>query len=398
MRRNSESSVMDMMTDEHKIHRSISSDKANENVADRTINPVDQSFSQDGIMPSHGDAENYFANARNFPGSPNMSINWRESGIGIRDAHDMEGASSQNFKSNTPISKLPNRLSPRAKTPTYKKASGPKYTESGATDASKIRDVANISGERATVVISRFSAHKHKLPRGKEPLPPPPPTVTKDLSHVGMANFAPPTPIGHHSRSPVRPSVAQQILGANRSAHKSRDSGHMPRSESVPPSSRLSVHRSEAHLHINAADPNKSRLNVSSLSSSSSNYFNSQNSGILGDHQQHKNEKMNDSSRHTNHVRFNDHTQTQSYVEVSGTDEETPMVTSPASTPSPTTHDLIIDTSPDTAEGGRRLAPRAAKRTVGSPGFSQNDEVKKALSFDHSEAHNSDDDMQVSYV
>ena len=263
VRRNSESSVMAMMTDEHKIHRSISSDKANENLADRTINPVDQSFSQDGIMPSHGDAENYFANARNFPGSPNMSINWRESGIGVRDTHNMDSAASQNFKSNTPISKLPNRLSPRAKTPTSKKVSGAKYTASGATDASKLRDVPNISGQRATVVISRFSTHNHKLPRGKEPLPPPPSTVIKDLSHVGMADFAPPTPIGHHSRSPGRPSVAQQILGANRSAHRSRDSGHMPRSESVPPSNRMSVHRSEAHIHIDAADPRKSRQNVS---------------------------------------------------------------------------------------------------------------------------------------
>ena len=106
MRRNSDSSVMDMMTDDYRAHRSASSDKVIDHPADRTINPVDQSFSHDGIMPSHGDAENYFANARNFPGSPNMSMNWRESGIGIRDAHYLDGATSQTFKSNTPISKL----------------------------------------------------------------------------------------------------------------------------------------------------------------------------------------------------------------------------------------------------------------------------------------------------
>ena len=149
----------------------------------------------------------------------------------------------------------------------------------------------------------------------------------------------------------------------------------------------------------------ENRQNDSKLSSCSSNYYNSQNStgisyhcqsGIVADYQQHRNDRGND-SKHMNHVRFNDHTQTQSY-DVPLTDEETPMITSPASTPSPTTHDLIIDTSPDTNEGGRRLATRAAKRTVGSPGFSQNDEVKKALSFDNGEANNSDSDMQVSYV
>ena len=149
-----------------------------------------------------------------------------------------------------------NRLSPRAKTPTLKQASGAKPFETKTQNVS-LRETANISGERATVVISRLSAHTRNCQGRKESLPPPPPTVTKDLTHVGMANFAPPTPIGHQSRSPGRPSVAQQILGANRTAYRSRENTQMPRSESVPPSNRVSVHRSEAHIQMSACDQSR---------------------------------------------------------------------------------------------------------------------------------------------
>ncbi len=389
MRRNSDSSVMDMMTDEHRAGalKMASAARAQDNPADRTLLPVDQSFSQDGVLPSHRDAESVFANARSFPGSPDMSVNWRESLGGMKNVNHEE-VTSQKYTSDTPISKLPQRLSPRATTPTRStaKSSRPSEQESRTRSNAKNSSVLNMTGERATVVISRLTAHN--APAQSELLPPPPPADTKDLSHVGMANYAPPTPIGRHSRSPKRPSVAQQILGANRSAGRS---GGRNRSESVPPSNRISLHRSEAHLHVNSSAAQPRQQIGASLSSAPSSHYHKQNSigysqkghsDVLTNHQSAD-------SLPVNHVRFNHHTRTKSYS--GGPDK--------GSTPSPTTHDLVVGMSPDTADAGRRPAPRAARRTAPSPTRTQtdDDDVKKALNFDGADT-NHEEDMQVSYV
>ena len=387
VRHNSESSVMEMLADENsRVHRSVSSDRTT-NPADITIQPADQSFSQDGVVPSCADAEKYFADARNFPGSPDMSMNWKESLSQARSVHPSEESSacnpSQNRNSRTPASRLPSRLTPRAKTPTGGRNLSDTSAKSGHSD------LLNMTGERATVVISRFTTHP--APSDKELLPPPPPTVTKDLSHVGMADFAPPTPIGHHPRSPSRPSVAQQILGATRSATKVR-------SESVPPSNRISIHRSEAHININSEEnhrvPSASKPSCESIHHSSQ--ISQECNGILTNHQHHRSDKLNE-SRTTNHVRFNDHTQTKCFTEVLSTDDERSGFKSANSTPSPTTHDLVLDTSPDTT--GRRVAPRAARRTAPStsPGaMGLSDQVKKTLNFNGTD--DGEKDMQVSYV
>ncbi len=460
---------MDMITDERRLSRSLSASKeqllelnADKTGADTTLNHVDVSFSQDGLIPTHLEAENVFLNARNFPGSPTLGLNWREPRITSGHVERARaqyldaasGATKGNYKSKTPISKLPTKLSPRAKTPTNLFSGGssnnaynvpPRNSRNSSMDDTVI---GNSSNELETTVNSRLSSvtqfsqmSRPKTPNRDMPppsshnglqrprtphkeLPPPPATVTKDLTNIDMANFAPPTPIGRQPRSPNKPSVASQILGANRSAGRSNGA---QRSESVPPSNRISMHCVSAHLEISDKSAISQENSVHSFNSSnntSSGYSNmsynntfrnqsnissrnhsgvslQNHSGILS-HSNNVSRQSRPEHRTMNHVRFNENTETQSYVEMSAAEEEGKCI-SPASTPSPTTHDLILDSesSPDTtprSRGRRRPIARAAKRTAGTPNLTHEDEVKKTLSFEGNEANTSDNDMQVSYV
>ncbi len=459
---------MDMMTDERRLSRSLSASKEQllELNADKTgatdtmLNHADQSFSQDGFIPTHMEAENIFQNARNFPGSPTLGLNWREPRITSGHverarAQYLDAASGAttkgNYKSKTPISKLPTKLSPRAKTPTNLFSGGSSNNAYNVPPRNSSVDdtvIGNSSNELETTLTSRLSGvtQRSQMSRPKTPnrdmpppashnglqrpttphkeLPPPPASVTKDLTNIDMANFAPPTPIGRQPRSPNKPSVASQILGASRSGGRSHGA---QRSESVPPSNRISTHRASAHLEIMDKSLTSQENSVHSFNTSnntSSGYSNlsynntfrnqsnislrnhsglsmQNHSGILS-HSNNVSRQSRPEHRNMNHVRFNENTETQSYVEMSAADEDGKCI-SPASTPSPTTHDLILDSesSPDTtprSRGRRRPVARAAKRTAGTPSFNHNDEVKKTLSFEGNEANTSDNDMQVSYV
>lgn len=144
---NSDSSIYDTINDETRLSRSFSRSQDKLPVtwqqsedsqsmrsfksfgSPQKIPFMDQSFSQEGLVPSHFDAEEYFShslvqsNLPDYDDSRLMDKSLRDIGLGLGHGLDSSKLSqrsaeiSHDARATTPISLLPSRLSPRVKTP-----------------------------------------------------------------------------------------------------------------------------------------------------------------------------------------------------------------------------------------------------------------------------------------
>ena len=186
-RRNSDSSLMDFMSEgSAKQHRSLAQEALDLNSSTYSIHSShntslpfsNRSFSQDGVVPGHAQAEQYFS------GLPSEKVDFNDCHMMDRSITDL-GFSHQRIPeimkssrhAHTPIHQLPVKLSPRAKT---------------------------LSSDKI--------------------LPPPPPEFYETIAiEGGLADYKPPTPLAL-SRAPLRDT--QNITHPSRTA-KSQPPKHL---------------------------------------------------------------------------------------------------------------------------------------------------------------------------
>lgn len=221
-RRNSDSSLMDISPDNRRLSKSLSQDAFEDVVRTASVQTpgthripyMDQSFSHDGLVPSHHDAENYFSQQQEGPASPNfndshlMERSLHDIGMGGRAHQRQASLDSQlgrdanwaNPRATTPICKLPARLSPRAKTPTmlssHSGSSRPPMQRSPRLD---IKDPVN-NTILCTSGIDLDQSARTPIEPDTEALPPQPQTG-EVVEAMDYANYPPPAPLMPPTRS-----------------------------------------------------------------------------------------------------------------------------------------------------------------------------------------------------
>lgn len=348
-RRNSESSILDFEPSQRLSSRSLSQESINTKMTSGIASPVsgkipymDQSFSQDGIVPNLAEAELAFNSARHFPGSPNLDMSW-QSNVSMEPAPQTLEPLSNRLLGARPSGhnpQVPPRRTLRPPNPEVR----PRPRQSNKVGK---------NGE---------SEHCARPMSPRQTLPPAPSRVGR----VTQENFV-------DSPFPSNPAMDHQRGEApSPPARKPRKPAPLP-----PPRKTLSTPKKFPNPLQNTNLPGR--------------YSHSHQNSTSSEHSH-----QSDSTSTTN----------QSGLGGSGG--------SPVSTPSPTTHDLVLDevSSPDSPmsvssppRNRPRPPPRPSKRTTAGSGGSSADEssngAKKTLNFeqkDNSQQQIAKPDMQVSYV
>ena len=309
---------------------------------------MDQSFSQDGIVPSHSEADQVFSTARHYPGSPDMSWQSTTGNTLDRDRSQRQaghGMRSRPGNNNTAsmVTSSPRRKysSPRSRTPDPKRTL--LWEVNGYTR--KERDAEDDLGARP--LVSGDDRVPSVAPRGGE--------ITLSHSQGESSSDYPPSPRANHKPTP-----------AERPTPRARKPAPLP-----PPRKTLSTPKK---FLPPPATPTTHGARHGSQNSTSS------------DMSQHSAEGANTAGR---------------------------------TTPSPTTHELVIESSPERqviAPSPRRTRPQppprpsrrggAAGSGVSSGGSSADEGSTrpahhKTLNFEEKETarqKENGDNMQVSYV
>ncbi len=241
-RRNSDSSIMDISPENNCLLRSMSQDKIDNDRSRHTsgfatpmsqrIPYMDQSFSKDGVLPSHGDAENYFnhqpTNSPDFDDSRLMEKSLGDIGMG-QNGHSA-------IRSTTPISKLPMRLSPHSKTPVKMavppRMNAPRSPRKESLDSrgslnNTVLRVSDVDLDR-TITMKTCSHNTSVL------LPPPPKDIDspEPMPDMEIANYPPPTPImgDKGKKGATAKSMPRPVLSTSpRSSRTTTKSSYMPR-------------------------------------------------------------------------------------------------------------------------------------------------------------------------
>ena len=195
---------------------------------------MDQSFGENGIVPTHAQADDYFASRKyddeaNFDDSKLMERTLRDIGLESKPLTNSpkNGVFLSGVRVNTPISELKQRLSsprkpdfgesqqrvlpsgpvPKPRVPKRRKAPGPPQ-QPFATPLphnTRLSPEAYIAqeGDVEITLLPPSSTDSEDSVAERFPSPPPAPSAQGTLSKTPIANYPPPAPLASQENSPV---------------------------------------------------------------------------------------------------------------------------------------------------------------------------------------------------
>ena len=352
-RRNSDSSLLDVDVN-RRISRSLSQEKVSVDVGQRSpgiySSPVSNRIPYMDQSFSHDGVVPTYNDAEEvFSHARNFpgSPDMNKSWHSTA-GQGQNGVNNLNVKATTPITKLPVKLSPRVHKPEVaKRRTGKLYSH-------------NLNSKDRTQPDDDIDLTVRPLsPDGSAKLPPPPHMPSEGaLTDVEIANYPPPTPL-----------LGQRDGQPNGAVPNHRNRGTPPQ---PPPRRTLTTPKKFLAPSALANTVQKNLINASH-----------------------------------NHVHQTSTSSEQSHHSDSTTTTNRSL--SPASTPSPTTHDLVLEADSSSPESGKSSKPtkptpppRPSKRGTCGSGSSTDEggrQVKKTLVFEKKDPEPSENtDMQVSYV